>query len=254
MRNEAERRRGCSGRVELRLLGRFAVTVDGEPVAVARTGQRVLARVALSGRTEGRSTLAGTLWPEHPEGRAQANLRGALWRLPVPVRAHLVLGTSSVGLDEHWSVDVARAEDLASSCTTRGRDLGDGRTAVLGLDLLPDWDETWLVIERERYRQRRLHALEELADRDIRHGRPLDAIDRALACVAVEPLRESAQALVVRAHLAAGNRAAAVASFERFRALLAHELAVEPSAELCALVAGCRPLPHHRSRPPTTQR
>jgi DNA-binding SARP family transcriptional activator len=254
MRNEAERRLSCSGRVDLRLLGRFALAVDGESVTVARTGQRVLARVALGGRTEGRTTLAGTLWPAHPDGRAQANLRGALWRLPGSVRAHMVLSTSAVGFDEHWSVDVARAEDLASSCTTRGREPCDGRTAVLGMDLLPDWDETWLVIERERYRQRRLHALEELADSDIRHGRPLDAIDRALACVAVEPLRESAQALVVRAHLAAGNRAAAVASFERFRALLADELAVEPSPELCAMVAGCRPLPHPRTRPPTTQR
>jgi DNA-binding SARP family transcriptional activator len=233
--------RGRDGRVELRLLGRFALAIDGAAVAVSRTGQRVLARIALSGCTESRTTLAGTLWPEHPDPRAQANLRGALWRLPAPVRDHMVVRTSLVGFDDDWIVDLATAEDVARSPASPHHGTGGGTggdAAVFRLDLLPDWDEPWLVVERERHRQLRLHALEDLAARDLRDGRPLDAIDCALLCVAAEPLRESAQALVIHAHLAAGNRAAALESFERFRCLLADELDVDPSRELCTLVAG----------------
>lgn len=232
--------RAAGGCVELRLLGCFGLAVGGAAVAVSRTGQRLLARIALSGWAESRTTLAGTLWPEHREPRAQANLRGALWRLPVPVRDHLIMGTWSVGFDDDWTVDVATAARIARTPAPAGAGrVGD--VDVFRLDLLPDWDEAWLVIERERHRQLRLHALEDLAARNLEDDRPLDAVDCALLCVAAEPLRESAQTLVVRSHLAAGNRAAALTSFERFRALLADELDVAPSNELCSLVAGLGP-------------
>ena len=229
--------RAYDGHVQLQLLGRFALAIDGAAVAVSRTGQRVLARIALSGCGESRTTLAGRLWPEHPDARAQANLRGALWRLPKLVRDHLVVGACSVGFDDHWIVDVTRAEDVARSPATSSSHRAHDAD-VFRLDLLPDWDESWLVVERERHRQLRLHALEGLAEFGLQAGRPADAIDCALLCVATEPLRESAQALVIRAHLAAGNRAEALASFQRFRLLLADELNVGPSRELCALVAG----------------
>jgi DNA-binding SARP family transcriptional activator len=226
--------------VELRLLGRFGLAVDGVAVAISRTGQRLLARIALSGSTESRTTLAGTLWPGYRDPRAQANLRGALWRLPARVRNRLIMGPWWVGFDGGWTVDVATAERIARTTAAPGAGRGVD-VDVFRLDLLPDWDESWLVLERERHRQLRLHALEDLAARNLAADRPLDAVDCALLCVAAEPLRESAQTLVVRAHLAAGNRAAALASFERFRALLSDELEVAPSDELCDLVAGLCP-------------
>jgi DNA-binding SARP family transcriptional activator len=82
-----------------------------------------------------------------------------------------------------------------------------------------------------------VNALEALASLDLAHGRALDAVDTALAAVEAEALRESAQLLLIRAHIEAGNRAAAVDQFVRFRALLAAELHVEPSRELTSLVA-----------------
>ena len=44
-------------------------------------------------------------------------------------------------------------------------------------DLLPDWYDDWLMIERERLRQLRVHALEQLAERAMREGRYGHAID-----------------------------------------------------------------------------
>jgi len=226
------------GAVKLQLLGNFAVLVAGSAVAVPPAGQRVLARLALGGGTATRSAVAGTLWPDHTQARAQANLRGAVWRMPAAVRRRLVLGPSTVALGDGWDVDVADAERLA-----RGLPAPEPETSAERFrhDLLPDWDEPWLLVERERYRQLRLHALEDLAEAELASGCPLGAVDRALLAVTAEPLRESAQALLLRGHLAAGNRAAARAGYDAFRALLAAELGVAPSAELSALVAGLGP-------------
>jgi len=99
--------------VKLQLLGNFAVLVAGSAVAVPPAGQRVLARLALGGGTATRSAVAGTLWPDHTQARAQANLRGAVWRMPAAVRRRLVLGPSTVALGDGWDVDVADAERLA---------------------------------------------------------------------------------------------------------------------------------------------
>jgi DNA-binding SARP family transcriptional activator len=56
----------------------------------------------------------------------------------------------------------------------------------------PDWYDDWLQMERERFRQLRLHALETLAERFVALGRHAQAIDAALAAVQVDPLRETA--------------------------------------------------------------
>jgi DNA-binding SARP family transcriptional activator len=47
--------------------------------------------------------------------------------------------------------------------------------------------------------------------------------------IELEPYREAAYVLLMRAHAAAGGRARALQSYERLRALLADELGVSPS-------------------------
>ena len=203
---------GAPGRVQLTLLGRFTVAVDGSALPVARTGQRLLARIALADGVEDRGVLAGTLWPDHTELRAQANLRGAVWRLPEEIHRRLAVGVGAVAFDGDWDVDLHWAEQFAAAGDPyHGGSRGSGLPAgsLFRSDLLPDWDESWLLMYRERYRQLRLHALENLAELHLRAGRSFAAVDCALLAVATEPLRESAQRLLVRAHLAAGNRAAA---------------------------------------------
>ncbi|WP_157728662.1 AfsR/SARP family transcriptional regulator [Actinopolymorpha singaporensis] len=226
--------------VRLRLLGRFAVAVDGSSLSVSRTGQRLLARLALNEGVEDRGVLAGALWPEHAGARAQANLRGAVWRLPAALHRRLRLGAGMLAFDDGWDVDLHASERLAGAAAPDLSRRPDGLPAssVFRHDLLPDWDEPWLLLHRERYRQLRLHALENLARQHLDANRPFDAADCALLAIASEPLRESAQRLLVRSHLAAGNRAAALASYERFRRLLADELGVVPGPELTDLVRG----------------
>jgi len=95
----------------------------------------------------------------------------------------------------------------------------------------------FLLVERERFRQFRLHALERWS-RDLReHGQHAAAIDAGLAAVAIEPLRESAQVMLIRAHLAEGNVSEAFRQIDRYRRLLDEELGIGLSPTVTDLVS-----------------
>ncbi|MEU0950158.1 bacterial transcriptional activator domain-containing protein [Streptomyces canus] len=96
-------------------------------------------------------------------------------------------------------------------------------------DLLPDWDDDWVVLEREWLRQLRLHALDALAERLTQQGLPALALEAALASIRVEPLREEPHRAVVSTHLAEGNLREALRHYEAFCYQLRTELNTEPS-------------------------
>jgi DNA-binding SARP family transcriptional activator len=104
--------------------------------------------------------------------------------------------------------------------------------------LLPGWYDEWAVLERERIRQRVLHALEALSAALSEQGRHAEAVDAALRAVLEEPLRESGQRALLRAYLAQGNLAEAQRAYVRFAQLVRSELGVEPSRQITALMAG----------------
>jgi DNA-binding SARP family transcriptional activator len=205
---------------------------------VQRSGQRLLALLALQERPLERLWVAGTLWMDASEERAGASLRSALWRLPQPGGTPMVESSvTHLRLARDIDVDLhdlsARMERLEQASTAI-----DDRTgsSALTRDLLPDWYEDWVVLERERFRQLRLHALEALCARLTEAGRFGAAVQAGLAAVSGEPLRESAHRTLIRAHLAEGNPGEAVRQFHLYRRLLADELAVEPSAAIRGLV------------------
>ena len=227
----------------LHLLGRFELLETQGPIDLAPAAQRVVSLLAVLGGTAHRMRLAGTLWPDHTDERALSNLRSTMWRVPEKVRDLVQRRGNQVSLAGVAWTDYVAASDLAKALLD---DDGPASQPVdrrlLTLDLLPNEEDEWLAVPREQHRQRRLHALEQLALDDLARGRPLDAVDTALAAIAADPLRESAQHILVRAHLAAGNRAAALAHFERFRAMLARDLGVTPSCGLADLVAETHPV------------
>jgi DNA-binding SARP family transcriptional activator len=223
----------------LRLLGGFELRVGTRPVTLSLGPQRLLAYLALHGRPTTRSSVAGTLWPEAAEDRAAANLRSTLWRIR---RTGLPLVSSSgaylrlepsVRLDVHESIGAARR--ILNAAAT-GADLDALPDVALAGDVLPDWDDDWALLERERFRQIRLHALERRCDLLRSAGRTAEAIESALAVVAAEPLRESAHRALIRAHLAEGNRVEALRQFALYRRLMRDELGLEPSPDVSALL------------------
>ena len=205
--------------VTLNLLGGFELIVRGNVVSCALPGQRVLAFVALHDRPVNRSFVAGNLWRDKSDVHAGANLRSALWRLRQPGLRVIEARGVNLRLAPDVAVDVTRhlaaAKRLladATSATDAELDL----SATSG-DLLPDWYEDWVLLERERLRQLRLHALESACVELTRRGDIARAVDAGLAAVAAEPLRESATRALVGAHLAEGNHVKALRQYERYR-------------------------------------
>jgi two-component SAPR family response regulator len=102
-------------------------------------------------------------------------------------------------------------------------------------ELLPGWDEPWVVAERLRLRQLSLHALEHLATACLDAGAGDRALTLARAATRLDPLRDSAQCLLVQALLLSGDRRSAVAAYCTFRDALAREWALGPSPHLTRL-------------------
>ncbi|POX37197.1 SARP family transcriptional regulator [Streptomyces sp. Ru73] len=240
---EATRATGSGPAAHLQLLGSFALQYGAEAAEATETaevcasGQRVLAYLALRQRAA-RTVLAGTLWPDVTENHALGSLRTTLWRLRHR-RPSLVRSDRDVlALADTVRVDV---RDL-SRCALQAlrpdakADSGPQLGSLLTGDLLPGWDEDWVVLERERLRQLRLHALETLAGSLTARGQHALALEAALECVRTDPLRESAHRAVVTVHLAEHNIGEAIRHYQSFRRLLHRELGVEPSGQFRALI------------------
>lgn len=227
-----------TARLSLQLLGSFRLVVDGMPVELTPVTERLVAVLALLGRTS-RSRVAGTLWPETAECRALASLRTGIWRVNQAAEGMIVSTRSSLDLTPRAEVDVQRyistaASQMRSASETPASDVR-GAIGYEG-DLLPDWDEEWLLADRERLRQLRLHLLEEEAERLSGAGRFGLALEAAFAALSADPLRESAHRTIIGIHLAEGNTSEARRAYETCRRTMVTDLGVEPSEATTRLV------------------
>lgn len=221
------------------LLGGPYVTAHGQRLEVPEGSKRLLALLTLRrGRVE-RSYAAGALWPHGDDHRASGNLRSALWRLRGANIDVFHADKWSLSLRAGVAVDIHRLADCASRLidgAPLSEDLNMARALAGATDLLPGCYDDWAIMERERLRQRILHALEALSRRLVACGRFASAVEAALAAVDVEPLRESAQRVLFEAHIGEANWVEARRGFVAYRTLVRRELGVEPSAELATLV------------------
>jgi DNA-binding SARP family transcriptional activator len=215
----------------LHLLGGFRIVSEGQAVAVPTLGAKLLALLAINGRPTSRSRIAGTMWPTVNEHRATANLRSIVWRLPATAQGFVRTSGTTLALAESVDVDLERARVTVRQMLAGELPLDSVQAPVSFLcqPLLPEWDDDWLVFERERIRQLHLHALERLAADLLAAGDALSAVDVGITVIGSEPLRESAHILVIRAHMAAGNRLDARRCYERYDELLRRELNLQPT-------------------------
>ena len=215
--------------VELTLLGGFAVQVDGHAVDPShwrrRPAAHLVALLALApDRRLHREQVIEALWPD-------ATLAEAAPRLHKAVHfARRALGADAVttGRDvlrllpeRDVAVDVVEFEAAATAALTSGTPTAIA--AALGRhtgELLPDdryepWTEA-----------RRAHV-------GHLHRQLLRAAGRWADLVAIEPTDEAAHVALVRSHVERGDRAAALAQYDRLAAILADELGI-------AAGPGCR--------------
>lgn len=220
------------------VLGSFS-TGGGDDTALAPDAARLVAYLAVHRRPQRRAVLAADLWPGVPGPAALVALDDA-----VAAAAGLVVpatpdpaGPAAVGTDPA-DPGLALADDVAvdldaalrrvralTGTASGGRPPADpadtaAATALLADDLLPGDPAPWLAVERERFRQLRLNALEELSGLLCAAGRHAEAVAPARAAVRAAPSRESARRALIEAHLAQGDIAGAVAQYDEYTELL----------------------------------
>ena len=222
----------------VRVLGGFELWRSDEHVALPVFAQRLIAFLAVRERPQLRTATACTLWLDTTEDRASANLRTALWKIRQIDENVIHVNGNYLSLSSAADVDLTTLLGQARRLISSDHDLtaGDDVLGPLRADLLPDWDEEWILFERERLRQLRCHALEALCRRLSGRGRHAESIDAGQAAVEAEPLRESAHRALITAHLAEGNLCEARRQLSLYRQLLWSNLGVLPAADLHQMV------------------
>lgn len=225
----------------LSVLGKFDLAVDGRSIPLGAISQRLLTLVAIKSGQVSRSQAAGIMWPETRASRAAANLRSVLWRLQQTCTGVVVPSFYDLRLAHDVMVDIHQSSRVAFELLDHSKDMTCGELKqILRCNLYDDiaadlGNNEWLIAERERFRQLRVHALEALAtqllDADC-HGL---AIEAALGAVRADPFRERPRRLLVAAHLAEGSKLEARRQFDSYRDLLRTELGSSPSEDFIVL-------------------
>lgn len=235
---------GEKKQVRLRVLSGFELHVHGVLTALPPNAQRVLGLLAVRRRPLPRPSVASTLWMDTTDDRAAANLRTALWKARQVSGDFLAVQGNLIALSPQVEVDLDDVVELTHRLLDDGEVRPEDRDpGLLTGELLPGWDEDWILFERERLRQLCIHGLEAMCRKLSEAGHDGLAVDAGLAAVAAEPLRESAQRALVAAHLREGNVSEARRQYLSYRELLWDELGIEPSESLRTLVglAGSNP-------------
>lgn len=230
------------------LLNGFSLFLANNRLQLPIHAQRVLAFLAIARQDEvtcSRQAVIGKLWADSTVDHGHGSLRTALWRIRAVHGSLISAGRSELVLGSDVTTDLQQCREQAARLLAPGGDLSaeDTNSSPLTGDLLPEWDEDWLLIERERLRQVQLHALEALAVRLRNLGRYPEAIDAALRAKAIEPLRESVHAVLIDICLDEGNVAAAHEYLRRYSAILWTELGLRPSPRLLERVRDASRLP-----------
>ncbi|HEX2030416.1 MAG TPA: BTAD domain-containing putative transcriptional regulator [Actinomycetota bacterium] len=228
--------------IRLALLSGFVLLHDGCQKQLPLSAQRLVAFLALRDRPVLRDHVAGSLWLDAPADRANANLRSALWRVRTACRPLIQTTRVTLQVAPDVVLDIRQLVEMADRLADPVGTFGEVDLAgiAFGGDLLPDWYDEWVIMERERLRQVRLHALESLCDRLVSAKRGADAVQAGLAAVAAEPLRESAHRALIRAHVAEGNAGEALRQYALYERLVRKELGLHPSPLMESLISGLR--------------
>ncbi|WP_165795242.1 ATP-binding protein [Deinococcus koreensis] len=220
------------------------MTVQGHPVTppLAARQQALLAWLLLHpGAPHPRKEIAFALWPDSAEAQAQTNLRRELHHLRralpgggpesgryLEVTAH-TLGWRQ---DAPYRLDVAEFEQALGSGPDVPTAELERAAGLYTADLLPSLEGDWLEPHRQALHARAVETLEALSTRLEQAGEPTRALHTARQLLALEPLRESVYARIMRLQLEMGDPAAARQTYARCVDVLAADLGARPGRAL----------------------
>jgi predicted ATPase/DNA-binding SARP family transcriptional activator/class 3 adenylate cyclase len=223
---------GARPSLSIRLFGPFEVHLHGGPLPHLRSRkvEWLFALLVLRHSPAGvdRAWLAETLWPDSNDPRANLrtsldNLRRALG----PAAGRLLAPTPRT-----LSIDLIDAEvDLLTfdQAIARGDAVSlEVAVALYRGELLEGCYDEWVYPERAEREQTYLSALETLATGALAVGDAKAAERHLRRIIAVDPLRESAWQILMRALAASGSYAAALRAYRELRERLRREISAEP--------------------------
>jgi DNA-binding SARP family transcriptional activator/Tfp pilus assembly protein PilF len=243
---------GTSGLcMRYRILGSVQAWQNERPLAIGGPQQRgLLALLLLStNRVVSVDQLIADLWSE-PPADARALVRGCVTRLrralsagdtvaqPLLTRPPgylLRVGPGELDLDRFDELAATASRLAATNSSPALRQAAEVLADALALwqgPALSDIDLDSCQAVAAGLEERRLAALEERIDIDIRLGRHAKVIGELRAHVGAYPLRERAWALLMVALHRGGRQAEALAVYADTRHLLVNELGIEPGPEL----------------------
>lgn len=250
-------------RLMVSLLGPLRVTRDGRPAGdFGYEKVRALLAYLLveADRPHQRAALAALLWPDAPEGAARKSLRNALSTLrqalgdatAQPPFLLITRDTVQVNPAAEYVLDVASFGALLDAaaqhahlsralCPDCAVQLAEVVTLYCGAFLaqvaVSDSVafEEWAALIRERLHRQVIDVMSRLMAYHERRGEDEAAGDYAWRALALESWDEAAHRCLMRVLARSGQRAAALAQYERCRQVLVEELGVEPVAETTAL-------------------
>jgi DNA-binding SARP family transcriptional activator/pimeloyl-ACP methyl ester carboxylesterase len=238
--------------LRIQLTGELRVEADGRALDASRLGgeraRLVFALLVLGrGRPLTRDELAEAVWGDRLPPTWRPALRNVLTQVRAFFRtasAGVELVSDATGCYRLRCPDVEVEVDLEAMerCLEQARaalEAGDSAAAlalaaaareVARRSFLPGLEASWIDDVRARQRYALSAALEVMAEAAL--GRdPSAAVARARELIELDPVSEEGYRLLMRAQLAAGNRAAALTAYTACRSALVEALGVEPSPE-----------------------
>ncbi|MGZ4227329.1 MAG: ATP-binding protein [Solirubrobacteraceae bacterium] len=225
------------------VVGGLELSLDGEPLQApsGRPARSLLGWLATHPGTHRRGVVAAALWPDVTDDSARASLRTALSavRDSLGSAAQIALPTDrqTVGLagPPAVSVDVREFDALLDA----GRP-AEALAAIGDGELLPELDSDWVLRERDHHRDRVGDAMAQLSREAQSAGDRTTAVAWLKRRADLDPFDEGAHRELIEAMDRAGDRAGALAVYNRFADRLRRELAVAPSAATRGLAASLR--------------
>ncbi|MCP4428414.1 MAG: AAA family ATPase [Chloroflexi bacterium] len=233
-----------SATLHVLLLGEFRLMMGATavPPLDARC-QSLLAHLILQRDTaHTRQHLAFQFWPDSAEPQARTNLRKAIHKLrrALPdADQFLRLNRQTIQWrpDAPFTLDV---DEFEQSLKTNGQvlEVANRQSLIVNLqnaitlyhgDLLPGHYDDWILVARERLRQRCLRGLERLVGLLEKERRFSDAIRYAQRVLREDPLHEAAYRRLMRLQALDGNMAGALRAYHACSTALQRELGVSPS-------------------------
>lgn len=231
---------------EIQMLGDFQIWRAGTGIGLHRAEQRMIGYLALRTRAVERATVAAALWPALTPNKGLSRVRDVLYKIKNVAPELISAAAPRVGLADSAIVDVAQAQQYASDLLRPHAPSNTAAPLTLFTadafcsELLPSWDEDWLVADQRAFSLLRLRALERLAQHRLTERRFAEAEHACCAVIEAEPHRETAHLLLARVYLNEGNTSQALRTLSDLQRRLRVDLGLGASEQMRQLAATIR--------------